>query len=298
VDAITQWCGYLLFFLLPLAAAAQAPHPPLGKLVDVGGYRLHLYCTGEGNPTVVIVGGFSFDWALVQPEIAKLTRVCTYDTAGTAWSDDRPSMTCRDRVDEIHKLLKAAGIGGPYVLAGYSIGGLITRLYANQYRDEVAGMVIVDHAFLAHENNPPAAPPPPPTGSDSPPVLISSVPIVLDMQDDLNFSKLPERNRDLHRWALSVSPMRPTAADAAECISELETNRPTPLGEMPLVVVSTTHHGDDYAKLQEKLLLLSHSSKQLMAENASHFVEIDRPEVIVSAIHQVMDAVRDHIRLN
>jgi pimeloyl-ACP methyl ester carboxylesterase len=102
------------------------------------------------------VGGFSFHWGLLQPEIAKSERVCTYDAAGTAWSDSRPAMTCRDRADEIHKLLGTAGFGGPYVQVGYSIGGLVVRLYASQYRDEVAGMVIVDHAFIDVERDPPA----------------------------------------------------------------------------------------------------------------------------------------------
>jgi hypothetical protein len=60
---------------------------PIGTLVDVGGYRVHLYCLGQGSPTVMIVGAFSFDWALVQPQVAKFTRVCTFDPSGTAWSD-------------------------------------------------------------------------------------------------------------------------------------------------------------------------------------------------------------------
>jgi pimeloyl-ACP methyl ester carboxylesterase len=288
-----------IFFLLSSAAAAQ-PYPPLGRLIDVGGYRVHVYCTGEGSPTVVIAGGFSFDWVLVQPEIAKSARVCTYDAGGTAWSDRRPAMTCHDRVAELHKLLEAAAISGPYVLVGYSIGGLITRLYASQYRADVAGIVIVDHAFLPAETRAPPAAPPPPRGRDTPPVLISSVPIVLDMQDDVNFGKLPERDRQLQLWAASASPLRPTAADAAECISELDAaaqERPGVLGEIPLVVVSTINHSDEYAKLQAKLLSLSHNSRQLIADNSSHFVEIDRPDIVVSAIHQVVEVVRDHSRL-
>ena len=212
----------------------------------------------------------------------------------------RPPMACRDRVDEIHKLLQTASIAGPYVLVGYSIGGLISRLYASKYRAEVAGMVTVDHAFLASEIKPPPLPLPRPQGPDSPPLLISSTPIVLDMEDDVNFNKLPERSRELYRWAISASPMRPTAADASECITEVEAatrNFPAPLGEMPLMVVSTTHHGDDYTKLQEKLLSLSHNSRQIMAESSSHFVEIDAPDVIVSAIEQVVAAIRSHAGL-
>ena len=152
-------CGYLTVFLallcvVPIATLAQkagtdpnAP-PPLGKLVDVGGYRVHLYCIGTGSPTVVIVGaGFSFNWGLVQPEVAGFTQVCSYDHSGIGWSDDGPKDSCSLRVSEVHTALKNAGIKGPYVLVGHSLGGLVARVYAGQYPDEVAGMVFVDHAF-------------------------------------------------------------------------------------------------------------------------------------------------------
>lgn len=88
------------------------PNPPaspsvLGTLVDLGGYRVHLYCTGQGSPTVVVAsGGFSFDWGLIQPPIAKTTRICTYDTAGTAWSDtpEEPlDSACSGRVSELQR---------------------------------------------------------------------------------------------------------------------------------------------------------------------------------------------------
>jgi pimeloyl-ACP methyl ester carboxylesterase len=164
---------------LPMHAAAQATDtnppspPPLGKLIDVGGYKVHLYCTGAGSPTVVIVGaGFSFDWGLVQPEAAKFTHVCSYDHSGSAWSDDGPADSCALRVREIHEALKNAGINGPYVLVGHSLGAVVARLYAGQYPNDVAGLVFVDHAVMmisgrslfgsAAATPPPMPPPPPP----------------------------------------------------------------------------------------------------------------------------------------
>ena len=142
-----------LVCLLPIVSLAQKvgtdqnPPTPLGKLVDVGGYRVHLYCSGTGSPTVVIVGaGYSFDWGLVQPEVAKFTQVCSYDHSGIGWSDDGPKDSCALRVSEVHTALKNAGIKGPYVLVGHSLGALVARLYAGRYPDEVAGMVFVDHA--------------------------------------------------------------------------------------------------------------------------------------------------------
>ena len=146
--ALALLCALPIASLSQTVGTDQNPPPPLGKLVDVGGYRVHLYCTGTGSPTVVIVGAeFSFDWGLVQPEVASLTRVCSYDHSGIGWSDPGPKDSCALRVSEIHSALKNAGIKGPYVLVGHSLGGLVARLYAGRYPDEVAGVVFVDHAI-------------------------------------------------------------------------------------------------------------------------------------------------------
>jgi pimeloyl-ACP methyl ester carboxylesterase len=148
---IPKWLvAAALVFLILGRGRTQTPDgapQPLGRMVDVGGYRVHLYCIGSGSPTVVITGaGYSFDWGLVQPEVAKFTRVCAYDHSGVAWSDPGPMDKCSLRVGEIHSALKNANITGPYVLVGHSLGALVSRLYASKYEGEVAGMVIVDHA--------------------------------------------------------------------------------------------------------------------------------------------------------
>src|SRR5215831_13154312 len=140
---------------------AQSAPAPLGKLIDVGGCRVHLYCIGTGSRAVVIVGaGYSFNWGLVQPEVAKFTQVCSYDHSGIGWSDSGPKDSCSLRVTEVHTALKSEGIKGPYVLVGHSLGGLVARVYAGQYPNEVAGMVFVDHAFapspLTLNGSPPA----------------------------------------------------------------------------------------------------------------------------------------------
>jgi pimeloyl-ACP methyl ester carboxylesterase len=156
-----------LVFSLTLRVHAQTPDKlepqPLGTLVDVGGYRIHTYCIGRGSPTVLIVGAaFSFDWGLVQPEVAKFTQVCTFDPSGTAWSDRPPiatpthsskaiasnpaprqMVTCEDRVNEIYSLISKAPIDSPYVLVEFSVGALWERLYVAEHPNSVAGMVIV-----------------------------------------------------------------------------------------------------------------------------------------------------------
>lgn len=122
--------------------------PPLGRWVDVGGVRMHLYEGGSGSPAVVLESGISatsISWALVQPEIAKFTRVCSYDRAGLGWSDSaKAPRTPLQLARELRDLLQAAGIPGPYVLVGHSFGGLVIRAFAARYASEVAGLVLVD----------------------------------------------------------------------------------------------------------------------------------------------------------
>ncbi len=139
-----------------IASAVDASrYPASGKLINVGGYRLHINCIGTGSPTVILdagLGGSSLDWSLVQPEVATFTRVCSYDRAGYGWSDYGPKPRTSGRiVAELHTLLIGAGIPGPYILVGQSFGGLNVRLYAYTYPQEVAGMVLVD---ASHENDP------------------------------------------------------------------------------------------------------------------------------------------------
>lgn len=123
-------------------------YPPPGRLVDVGGRKLHLYCTGTGSPTVILMAGggaFSIDWALVQPKVAQDTRVCSYDRAGLAWSDPGPAdETVEQTVSDLHILLKNAGERDPCLLVGASIGGIYIQAYQRAFPKEVAGLVFTN----------------------------------------------------------------------------------------------------------------------------------------------------------
>src|ERR1700689_1482175 len=122
--------------------------PENGRLVDVGGYRLMLNCTGVGSPTVILESGFgdvSIEWRAVQPQIAKFSRVCSYDRAGYGGSDPGPMpRTSLQIARELHALLKNAGEIPPYVLVGSSFGGYNVRVYNGLYPNEVAGIVLAD----------------------------------------------------------------------------------------------------------------------------------------------------------
>jgi pimeloyl-ACP methyl ester carboxylesterase len=301
------------------ASGNEQKPAPLGKLVDVGGYRVHLYCVGSGSPTVVILGaGYSFDWGLVQPKVAGITQVCAYDHSGSAWSDEGPTDSCTGRVQEVHTALKKAGIAGPYVLVGHSLGGVVARLYASQYPDEVAGIVFVDHAFSMINRGPApkgaatTAPPPPPA-----PVSTTPLPpkrIAFGMEDDPNFNNLPARDRDLHRWAEQSQRDAPKLNGIdmlLDCLSkadEATKDRTYPLGDRPLVDVTAgnsppgppallTTWSQKYEELQTKLVSLSTNSKRIVARESGHFIIIDRPDVVVEAIQQTVSAVRTQSKL-
>src|SRR5215217_6196876 len=126
----------------------QRTYPPPGDLVDVGDHSLHINCVGEGSPTVILEAanlGMSAHWVRVQQQLAATTHVCSYDRAGLGWSERGPEpRDARQISSELHTLLKGAGTEDSYVLVGHSYGGLYAQMYAAQYRDEAAGVVLVD----------------------------------------------------------------------------------------------------------------------------------------------------------
>jgi pimeloyl-ACP methyl ester carboxylesterase len=130
------------------ASVVQAEFARPHQLIDIGGRRLNLYCSGTGSPTVIFEaysGGSGWAWANVQPEIARKTRACVYDRAGLSFSDPSPRPgTSANAVEDLHKLLAGAGIRPPYVMVGNSYGGINVQLYAYRYPQEVVGLVLVE----------------------------------------------------------------------------------------------------------------------------------------------------------
>jgi len=259
------------FLLLSGLAVAQQiddkrAHPPSGRLVDIGGYRLHLNCTGKIGPTVVLISGagdFSFDWALVQPDVARFARVCSYDPAGLAWSDPGPTpRTMRQDAFELHALLKAARIRGPYVLVGHSLGGLMARVYAETYPNEVGGLVLVDSThedttlmyqgklvrIRERANGTPvplpqtmrSSPPQPPTAEDLA-QFESNQKTSGPRKINPPFDKLPASTQAMRLWFLSQPPRAAGSpdflAEELQAVYVARAKTPYQLGDRPLVVL-------------------------------------------------------------
>src|SRR5256885_2868437 len=131
-------------------------NPMPGQRIDVGGFKMHIHCTGQGSPTVILESGLGdtyVSWHKVQPQIAKFARVCSYDRAGLGFSDPSSQpRTSKVMAEELHALLTAANVAPPYVLVGHSMGGFNVRLFASLYRSEVVGIVLADSSHPDQEN--------------------------------------------------------------------------------------------------------------------------------------------------
>jgi pimeloyl-ACP methyl ester carboxylesterase len=143
------------------AATASSAPTATGRMIDVGGHRLYIECTGSGGPAVILqagLGASSSSWASIAPAVSTTTTVCAYDRAGHGRSDEAGPQDGIALATDLHTLLERAGVAGPYILVGHSSGGPYVRVFAAQYPDEVAGMVLLDaqpaDAFTALPNYP------------------------------------------------------------------------------------------------------------------------------------------------
>ena len=285
-------------------AADRRAYPPPGQMVDVGGYSLHINCVGQGVPTVVIesgMGDWSASWSSwVQPEVARTTRVCTYDRAGMGWSEPSPMpRTAATFVQELHTLLDRAGVQRPVVLAGHSLGGLTVRLFAHDYPAEVAGAVLIDamHPDQAtHAAPEPSGEPSATASGDSILTLAARVGLVRLLGGPLLRDGLSPEVADAYAaFASTPAAFRAADAEGAGLPSSLgQAADVESLDDLPLIVLSRGLDPDDkWQTMQTDLLQLSSNSQQLFAPNSGHNVQLDQPEAAVGAIVQMVDDIRE-----
>ncbi|HJT69659.1 MAG TPA: alpha/beta hydrolase [Terriglobales bacterium] len=324
----------IAFYALILSGvfAATQPAPP-GKLVDLGGHRLHVNCTGKGKPTIVVengLGDFSFDWMLVQSKVSTFSRICTYDRAGYAWSDPGPKPRTFAQINlELHDALAKLGEHGPFVLVGHSYGGPVVRNFAITFPKESAGMVLVDAAFegervgigggktmrLGDDAKGRAIPAPREemTKNDTPASLPKLPPELATTLDSM-YKVLPADVQKLQLWAQSRPVMYEEESSQLEWSGEyfakwMSTPQKGTLGAIPLIVLTRAEGGygndaDVPAKQweqerkdgQAKLVALSSNSKQVVV-HSGHNMELEAPNDVTKAIREVVTAVRQKQKL-
>ena len=279
--------------------------PPSGRLVDVSGYKMHLDCTGRGTPTVVLESGLSDDsevWFKVQPEISKLTRVCSYDRAGLGFSDLRPLQEpdSRNIAHNLHFILANAGENAHYVLVGHSIGGIHVRVYQNLYPADVVGMVLVDSGHPDQEHRLP-----PEINKIQAHLYLKwklwglAVPLGLPRLMGACGRTVECRWRTVKAREAEVNAVD-DSADEARHVGSLDS--------IPLVVVSrdpekgaapglvppdvSRRFEDQWVQMQEELTRLSTNGSRMVATGATHYVQIDRPDMVIAAIQKVLAAAK------
>jgi pimeloyl-ACP methyl ester carboxylesterase len=305
-------------------ARARNQFPAPGKLVDVDGHFMHINCIGSGSPTVVIDAGngsFSVEWTPIQQALSQTTRVCTYDRSGYGWSEPGPQPRDVARaVSELHALLQAAGEPGPYLLVGHSLGGVHVRMFAAQYPEEVAGMILVDTAY---------------------PLTITTE-FEKQMQTSIGFyqvmnlmtssgilrvlgplggknsmpataRKLPTDLQDVYlnllldpsQYATAIAEMQQLPKTFRETSQLLEGSQP--FGNLPLIVLAagqtlapgSTPFAETYVPVSEEQLRLqaelagqSSNGEQRVISGSGHSVHLDAPEEIIRAVQDLIQIIR------
>jgi pimeloyl-ACP methyl ester carboxylesterase len=270
-----------------------AATPPPGRLVDVGGHRLHIWCTGSGTPSVILetgLGGSSADWGFVQPEVAGFTRVCSYDRAGMGYSDPGPSpRTTRSMAHELAQLLDRGGVSGPVILVGASIGGLIARVFASEHAERVAGLVLVDASHEDQKEDVPQIAPFVP--------FLSSVGVLrlLGVSFGLPPASLAPPVRGFARATAFRAAGQRAAVDEIMHLQEsaAEVRATRRRLTVPVVVVTAGRGADTvWQNLQRDQVGLSQRGCQVIADQSGHAVAVGQPQVVVDAIRATVDAVR------
>jgi len=278
-----------------------------GQRVDVNGRKMHIVCEGEGVPTVILDSGLGDSygsWRRVQPEIAKFTRVCSYDRAGIGYSDPGSEpRTSKVIATELHALLQAASIAPPYVLVGHSMGGYNVRVYTSLYRNEIVGMVLVDASHPDQENRFPQQLKDMEGSFQREAQLMEyampfGIPRLLGMCDqdpferaaDCNWHSAREGAAELRSFSESATQTAATGSLGNMPLAVLSHDPDKASSELPPALAKSTNEA--WEKMQEELAHLSTRGTQTIAKNSSHYIQADRPEVVIDAVRSVVDQAR------
>ena len=305
--------------------------PPPGRLVDAGGFRLHMHTIGEGRPVVVFdasLGASSLSWARVQPEVARFARACAYDRAGFGWSERGPlPRTAGRAADELRIALDRAGEPPPYILVGHSYGSLVARIFAGRYPADTAGLVLVDPAHpedwlhpapkeqaridrgvilcrrsaalsrtgLAHVVS----------GLVGLGALRAARRVVNGVtrgrfDSDLDevlapFFKLPPDVRAAVRqfWTRPAFFEALGSQIASMSVSSREVIDAVAggLGDLPLVTITKAHADDHHLRRQDDVARLSSRGRHEVAARSGHWIPLDEPEMVIAVVREMVETV-------
>jgi len=300
--------------------------------VDAGGFRLHLHCTGDGSPAIILdaaLGGSSVSWSLVQPELARLSRVCSYDRAGFGWSEAGPVPRTAGRIaEELHTVLQRAGVVPPFIMVGHSYGGLVAQIFAHRFRSETAGMVLVDPAHAEDWVRP--APKEQAQidrgvrlcryGAISARVGVARAVTALVGLGQLGLArglvKAASRGRLAPQDEAILAPIWKLPAEVRPVLAQFWTkpqffealgsqigSMPVSaaevlvataggFGDLPLVTISSTDPGEYRLRQQDRLAQSSTRGRHVMASNSGHWIPLDQPQAVIDAVKEVLSAVR------
>lgn len=284
------------------ASAFPAP----GRLIDIGGYRLHIDCRGKGSPTVVLdagLGGSSLDWILVQEQLASRTQVCVYDRAGMGWSESGPNRprTPAQIADELQLVLDGAGIKAPYVLVGHSLGGKTVRMFAVAHPDDVAGMVLLDARSEQMDMHASSEEADGLTGAFKAQAAAYSIARRLGLARVLGASLwsapgIPDRVAlEMALLATQPSAVAETLNEGASRAADDEVLARANLGDLPLVVIAAEQNMvglAGWAEAQQRLAQLSTNGRLVVAKGSGHYVQLEQPQLVIRAVEQVTAVAR------
>jgi len=290
-------------------------YPPPGRMIDIGTHKMHIYCEGESHPGPVVVldsgfGMMSLNWFPFIHKVADFAHVCVYDRAGNGWSEPGPlPRTIKRLADEEKATLDGAGLKGPFVLVPHSIAGFTARRFAKDYPDITAGIVFID---VSNEDQ---------WRRFGRPGLLGNLERYkrIAFFGRFGYLRFPGRKSPLlsvydPEWHDAVNSRDVRHQHVRALVAEMESwpvggkgmEDTRDLGDLPIVVLSSSQKGqqfegeerqkriDIWLDMQREIASFSTDSRQITTDQSGHFIHRDQPELVIAAIHEILDRSRPH----